>query len=122
LRQNSLVGCGRIRNNKVITEGENSYNDMRDCKLELEHLAKVAGYSVPHFYRVFGAIVRGHSLNILAGAQSQQLIPPDALSISKSTEAPKRNSGQNVLIIVLSVLLVIQIVAVILFGWPGFIV
>jgi len=26
-------------------------------KLELEQIAKVAGYSVPHFYRVFGAIV-----------------------------------------------------------------
>lgn len=28
-----------------------------DNKLELDCIAKVAGYSVPHFYRVFGAIV-----------------------------------------------------------------
>jgi len=31
--------------------------DNLGSKLELEHIAKVAGYSVPHFYRVFGGIV-----------------------------------------------------------------
>ena len=31
--------------------------DNLESKLELEHIAKVAGYSVSHFYRVFGAIV-----------------------------------------------------------------
>lgn len=31
--------------------------DNLEGKIELEQIAKVAGYSVPHFYRVFGAIV-----------------------------------------------------------------
>jgi AraC family transcriptional regulator len=31
--------------------------DNLEGKVELEEIAKVAGYSIPHFYRVFGAIV-----------------------------------------------------------------
>jgi hypothetical protein len=55
-------------------------------------------------------------------SQSQKTIPPAAMPISKSSAAPKRNSGQGALCIMLSVFLVIQTVAVVLYGWPGFLV
>lgn len=55
-------------------------------------------------------------------AQPQKRTPPVATQKRKSSAAPKRNSGRNTLCIVLSVLLVIQIAAVALYGWPGFIV
>jgi hypothetical protein len=54
--------------------------------------------------------------------QPQEYTPPVATPKRKSAAAPKRNSGRNALCIVLSVLLVIQIAAVALYGWPGFIV
>ena len=54
--------------------------------------------------------------------QPQEYTPPVATPKRKSAAAPKRNSGRNALCIVLSVLLVIQIAAVALYGWPGFMV
>ena len=54
--------------------------------------------------------------------QPQEYTPPVATPKRKSAAAPKRNSGQGALCIVLSVLLVIQIAAVALYGWPGFMV
>ncbi|MDK2991056.1 MAG: hypothetical protein PWP48_289 [Clostridiales bacterium] len=54
--------------------------------------------------------------------QPQEYTPPVATPKRKSAAAPKRNSGRNTLCIVLSVLLIIQIVAVALYGWPGFVV
>jgi len=53
-------------------------------------------------------------------AQPQKSTPPAATP--KSAAAPKRNSRRNTLCIVLSVLLIMQIAAVALYGWPGFIV
>jgi hypothetical protein len=55
-------------------------------------------------------------------AQPQKPIPPVATPKRKSAAAPKRNGGRNALCIILSVLLVIQIAAVALYGWPGFMV
>ena len=55
-----------------------------------------------------------------AEAQPQKSTPPVAISKRKSSSAQIRNGGRNTLCIVLSVLLVIQIVAVALYGWPGF--
>jgi hypothetical protein len=55
-------------------------------------------------------------------AQPQKRTPPVATQKRKSSAAPKRNSGRNTLCIVLSVLLVIQIATVALYGWPGFMV
>jgi len=52
--------------------------------------------------------------------QPQEYTPPLEIPKRKSAAAPKRNSGRNTLCIVLSVLLVIQIAAVALYGWPGF--
>jgi len=54
--------------------------------------------------------------------QPQEYTPPVATPKRKSAAAPKRNSGRNTLCIVLSVLLIIQIAAVALYGWPGFMV
>jgi hypothetical protein len=54
--------------------------------------------------------------------QPQEYTPPVATPKRKSAVAPKRNSGRNTLCIVLSVLFVIQIAAVALYGWPGFMV
>lgn len=54
--------------------------------------------------------------------QPQEYTPPVATPKRKSAAAPKRNSGRNALCIVLSALLVIQIAAVALYGWPGFMV
>lgn len=54
--------------------------------------------------------------------QPQEYTPLVATPKRKSAAAPKRNSGRNALCIVLSVLLVIQIAAVALYGWPGFMV
>lgn len=54
--------------------------------------------------------------------QPQEYTPPVATPKRKSAAAPKRNSGRNALCIVLSVLLIIQIAAVALYGWPGFMV
>ena len=48
--------------------------------------------------------------------------PPAATTKRESAAKPKRNGGRNTLCIVLSVLLVIQIAAVALYGWPGFMV
>jgi len=55
-------------------------------------------------------------------AQPQEYTPPVATPKQKSAAAPKSNSGRNVLCIVLSVLLVVQMTAVALYGWPGFMV
>ncbi|SEA82606.1 hypothetical protein SAMN04515656_1377 [Eubacterium aggregans] len=57
-----------------------------------------------------------------AEAQPQKRTPPAATPKRKSAAAPKRNDGRNTLCIVLSVLLVIQLAAVALYGWPGFMV
>ena len=54
--------------------------------------------------------------------QPQKYTPPLATPEGKSAATPKRNGGRNALCIVLSVLLVLQIVAVALYGWPGFMV
>ena len=54
--------------------------------------------------------------------QPQEYTPPVAAPKRKSAAAPKRNGGRNTLCIGLSVLLVIQIAAVALYGWPGFMV
>ncbi|NLT41017.1 MAG: zinc ribbon domain-containing protein [Clostridiales bacterium] len=51
-------------------------------------------------------------------APQPQYAPPK----HKNAATPKRNGGRNTLCIVLSVLLVIQIAAVALYGWPGFMV
>ena len=58
----------------------------------------------------------------IAEAQPQKNIPPATTPKRKSVAAPKRNGGRNTLCIVLSVLLVVQIAAVALYGWPGFMV
>ena len=58
----------------------------------------------------------------IAEAQPQKSIPPTAMPTQKNAAAPKRNGGRNTLCIVLSVLLVIQIAAVGLYGWPGLLV
>ena len=55
-------------------------------------------------------------------AQPQKRTPPAAPPKQKNAAKPKRNGGRNTLCIVLSVLLVIQIAAVVLYGWPGFMV
>jgi len=55
-------------------------------------------------------------------AKPQKHIPPVATPKRKSAAAPKRNGGQDMLSIVLSVLLVIQIAVVALCGWPGYMV
>jgi hypothetical protein len=55
-------------------------------------------------------------------AQPQKRTPPAAPPKQKNAAKPKRNGGRNTLCIVLSVLLVIQIAAVALYGWPGFMV
>jgi len=55
-------------------------------------------------------------------AQPPKYTPPVATPKRKNTAAPKRNGGRNALCIVLSVLLVVQIAAVALYGWPGFMV
>jgi len=55
-------------------------------------------------------------------AQPQKHTPPVATPKTISVAAPKRNSGRNTLCIVLSVLLVVQIAAVGLYGWPGLLV
>ena len=52
-------------------------------------------------------------------AQPQKRTPPAAPPKQKNAAKPKRNGGRNTLCIVLSVLLVIQIAAVALYGWPG---
>lgn len=54
--------------------------------------------------------------------QPQKYTPPLATPEGKSAATPKRNGGRNALCIVLSILLVIQIAAVALYGWPGFMV
>jgi hypothetical protein len=54
--------------------------------------------------------------------QPKEYTPPLEIPKIKSNKAPKRNNGRNTLCIMLSVLLVIQIVAVALYGWPGFFV
>lgn len=54
--------------------------------------------------------------------QPQEYTPPVATPKRKSAAAPKRNGGLGTLCIVLSVLLIIQIAAVALYGWPGFMV
>jgi hypothetical protein len=54
--------------------------------------------------------------------QPQEYTLPVAPPKRKSAAVPKRNSGRNALCIVLSVLLVMQIAAVALYGWPGFMV
>ncbi|MGI6778847.1 MAG: zinc-ribbon domain-containing protein [Acetivibrionales bacterium] len=54
--------------------------------------------------------------------QPQEYTPPVATPKRKSAAVPNRNSRRNALCIVLSVLLVIQIAAVALYGWPGFMV
>ena len=54
--------------------------------------------------------------------QPKEYTPPLEIPKIKSNKAPKRNNGRNTLCIMLSVLLVIQIVAVALYGWPGFLV
>ncbi len=54
--------------------------------------------------------------------QPQEYTPPVATPKRRSSAVPKRNGGRNTLCIVLSVLLVIQIAAVALYGWPGFMV
>ena len=54
--------------------------------------------------------------------QPKESTPPLEIPKIKSTTAPKRNNGRNALCIMLSVLLVIQIAAVALYGWPGFMV
>ena len=58
----------------------------------------------------------------IAKAQPQKNIPPATTPKRESVAAPKRNGGRNTLCIVLSVLLVVQIAAVALYGWPGFMV
>jgi len=58
----------------------------------------------------------------VAVAQHQKRTPPAATTKQESAAKPKRNGGRNMLCIVLSVLLVIQIAAVALYGWPGFMV
>ncbi|WP_313164982.1 zinc-ribbon domain-containing protein [Sedimentibacter sp.] len=55
-------------------------------------------------------------------AQPQKSAPPAVPPKRKNTAAPKKNGGRNTLCIVLSVLLLIQIAAVALYGWPGFMV
>ncbi|MFV9473050.1 zinc-ribbon domain-containing protein [Advenella sp. RU8] len=54
--------------------------------------------------------------------QSQSSIFPVAASKKTNPKPAKRNGGRNTLCIVLSVLLVIQVAAVGLYGWPGFLV
>jgi hypothetical protein len=54
--------------------------------------------------------------------QTQEYAPTVATPKRKSAAALKRNSGCNTLCIVLSVLLVMQLAAVALYGWPGFLV
>ena len=57
-----------------------------------------------------------------AEAQPQKSAPPAVPPKRKNAAAPKKNGGRNTLCIVLSVLLVIQLAAVALYGWPGFMV
>lgn len=54
--------------------------------------------------------------------QPKEYTPSLEIPKRKSAAAPKRNNGRNALCIMLSVLLVIQIAAVALYGWPGFMV
>jgi hypothetical protein len=51
--------------------------------------------------------------------QAQSNVSPVAAPKRKSSEPAKSNSGRNTLCIVLSVLLVVQMAAVVLYGWPG---
>ena len=69
-----------------------------------------------------GAVVFDVPAKPITEAQPQKHSPPVATPKRKSSAAPIRNSGRNMLCIVLSVLLVIQIAAVALYGWPGFLV
>lgn len=57
-----------------------------------------------------------------AKTQPQKSAPPAVPPKRKNAAAPKKNGGRNTLCIVLSVLLVIQLAAVALYGWPGFMV
>lgn len=54
--------------------------------------------------------------------QPKKYTPPLEIPKIKSNKAPKRNNGRNTLCIMLSILLVIQIAAVALYGWPGFMI
>ncbi len=75
-----------------------------------------------------GAAVFNAPTNPVPGAQPKPVPQPPkytapvAMPERKSAAAPKGNGGRNTLCIVLSVLLVIQTVAVALYGWPGFMV
>lgn len=75
-----------------------------------------------------GAAVNGAPANPVPVAQPkpvpqpQKITPPAATPKRKSAAAPKINGGRNTLCVVLSVLLVIQIAAVALYGWPGYMV
>jgi len=91
-----------------------------------------------------GAAIKAAPMNTAPVAPPPQAVPPQAQNYTppqakpkappksnaapttpkrqKSAAAPKRNGGRNTLCIVLSVLLVIQIAAVALYGWPGFLV
>ena len=55
-------------------------------------------------------------------AQPQSNVSPVATPKRKSSKPTKRNGGRNTLCIVLSVLLVAQVAAVALYGWPGLLV
>jgi hypothetical protein len=73
-----------------------------------------------------GAAVSSAPINPVPGTQAktqlqpQKHIPP--VVSPKSHAVPKRKGWQDILCIVLSILLVIQMVAVALYGWPGFMV
>jgi hypothetical protein len=73
-----------------------------------------------------GAAVSSAPINPVPGTQAktqlqpQKHIPP--VVSPKSHAVPKREGWQDILCIVLSILLVIQMVAVALYGWPGFMV
>ena len=58
----------------------------------------------------------------ITGAKPRTYAPPAAPPKRTSSVAPKRNGGQRALCVTLSILLVIQMAAVALYGWPGFMV
>ena len=75
---------------------------------------------LPNAVQLFSAPINPVREHRLRPSAPQKHIPP--VVSPKSHAVPKRKGWQDILCIVLSILLVIQMVAVALYGWPGFMV
>jgi len=95
-------------------------------------------HSNSRFCAKCGAAIKAAPVNTAPAAPPPQAVPPQAQNYTppqakpkappKSNAAPatpkrqKSGNGRNTLCIMLSVLLVVQVAAVALYGWPGLLV